>query len=117
MPDLTRDLILETDQSRTAFGAVLKQRFDDTEFEHPITYFSRLVTGSKQNYVAYELEMYAVVRAVDHFRMFLLEKIFLLRTYHAVFCNLFRRDLPPTILVERWILRLSEYTLRIEYRR
>ncbi len=61
--------------------------------------------------------MYAVVRAVEHFRMFLLGKEFLLRTDHAALRNLLRRDLPPTTRVERWILRLSEYTFRIEYQR
>ena len=49
--------------------------------------------------------------------MFLLGKEFLLRTDHAALRNLLRRDLPPTTRVERWILRLSEYTFRIEYKR
>ena len=61
--------------------------------------------------------MYAVVRAVEHFRMFLLGKEFLLRTDHAALRNLLRRDLPPTTRVERWILRLSEYNFHIEYKR
>ncbi len=61
--------------------------------------------------------MYAVVCAVEHFRMFLLGKKFLLRTDHSALRNLLRRDLPPTTRVERWILRLSEYTFQIEYQR
>ncbi len=61
--------------------------------------------------------MYAVVRSVEHFRIFLLGKEFLLRTDHAALRNLLRRDLPPTTRVERWILQLSEYTFRIEYKR
>ena len=96
---------------------MLKQRFDDTGLEHPVGFFSRSLTCSERNYVAYELEMYAVVRAVEHFRMFILGKEFLLRTDHAALRNLLRRDLPPTTRVERWILRLSEYTFRIEYQR
>ena len=117
MPDPQRDFILETDGSRIALGAVLKQRFDDTNLEHPVGFFSRSLTGSERNYVAYELELYAVVRAVEHFRMFLLGREFLLRTDHAALRNLLRRDLPPTTRVERWILRLSEYTFRIEYQK
>ena len=58
-----------------------------------------------------------MVRAVEHFRMFLLEKTFLLRTDHSALCNLLRWDLPQTTRVLRWILRLSEYTFRIEYQR
>ena len=117
MPDPQRDFIVEIDGSRLALGAVLKQKFDDTGVEHPVGFYIRSLTGSKRNYVAYELEMYAVVRAVEHFRMFLLGKEFLLRTDHSALRNLLRRDLPPTIRVERWILRLSEYTFRIEYQR
>ena len=117
MPDPQRDFILETDGSRIAVGAVLKQKFEDTGLEHPVGFFSRALSGSERNYVAYELEMYAVVRAVEHFRMFLLGKEFLLRTDHTALRNLLRRDLPPTTRVERWILRLSEYTFRIEYQR
>ena len=64
MPDPTRDFILENDGSRIALGAVLKQRFEDTGLKHPVGFFSRSLTGSERNYVAYELEMYAVVRAV-----------------------------------------------------
>ena len=117
MPDPQRNFVLETDGSRIALGAVLKQRFDDTNLEHPVGFFSRSLTGSERNYVAYELELYAVVRAVEHFRMFLLGREFLLRTDHAALRNLLRRDLPPTTRVERWILRLSEYTFKIEYQK
>ena len=117
LPDLERPFILETDGSRVAVGAVLKQRFDNTGLEHPVGFFSRALTGSERNYAAYEVKLYAVVRLVEHFRMFLLGKEFLLRTDHAALRNLLRRDLPPTTRVERWILRISEYNFKIEYQR
>ena len=41
----------------------------------------------------------------------------LLRNDHSALRNLLRRHLPQTTRVERWILRLSEYTFRIEYQR
>ena len=115
--DPDRSFILETNDSRTALGAVLKQSFEDSGLEHPVGFFSRALTGSDRNYAAYELELYAIVRAVEHFRMFLLGRKFLLQSDHAALRNLLRRDLPPTSLVERWILRLSEYTFKIEYQR
>ena len=46
MPDPQRDFILETDGSRIALSAVLKQKFDDTGLEHPVGFFSRSLTGS-----------------------------------------------------------------------
>ena len=45
LPDPDRHFILETDGSRVAVGAVLKQRFDDTGLEHPVSFFSRALTG------------------------------------------------------------------------
>ena len=108
---------LETDGIREALGAVLKQKFDDTNLEHPVGFFSRSLTGSERIYVAYELEMYAMVRAVENFRVFLLGREFLLRTDHAALRNLLKRDLPAITRVERWILRLSEYTFRIEHQK
>ena len=96
MPDFQQDFVLETDGSRTAIGAVLKQRFEDTGLEHPVGFFSRALSGPERNYAAYELELYAVVRVVEHFRMFLLGREFLLRTDHAALRNMLRRDLPPT---------------------
>ena len=117
LPDPQRDFILETDGSRIALGSVLKQRFEDTGLEHPVGFFSRALIGSERNYAVYELELYPVVRAVENFRMFLLGCEFLLRTDHAALRNLLCRDLPPTSRVERWILRLSEYNFKIEYKR
>ena len=117
LPDPDRPFILKTDGSRVAVGAVLKQRVDDTGLEHPVGFFSRALTGSERNYAAYEAEPYSMVRAVEHFRMFLLSRKFLFRTDHAAIRNLLRRDLPPTNRVERWILRLSESNFKIEYQR
>ena len=108
---------METDGSRIALGTVLKQKVDDTGLEHQVGFFSSSLTSSERNYDAYEQEMYAVVRAVEHFRMFLLGEEFLLRTDHFAIRNLLRRNLPQTIRVEQRILRLSEYTFKIEYQR
>ena len=96
---------------------MLKERFDDTGLEHQVGFFSRALTGLERNYAAYKVEHYAVVRAVEHLRMILLKKKFLLRTDHAAFRNLLRRDLSPTTSVERLILPLSAYKNKIEYQR
>ena len=64
-------------------------------------FFSRALSGSERNYAAYELEMYAVVRVIEHFRMILLGREFLLLKDHAALAKLLRRNLPPTIRVER----------------
>ena len=55
LPDGEKEFILETDGSKVAVGAVLKQRFDDTGLKHPVGFFSRALSGSERNYAAYEL--------------------------------------------------------------
>lgn len=82
-----------------------------------MSFFSRALTTTERNYSFYELGMFAGVRAVEHFRVYLLGKMFLLRTDHAELVNLLNRDLPPTTRVQKWILQLSEYTFQIEYQR
>ena len=78
---------------------------------------SSALFGSELNYAAYEVELYALVRAVEHIRVFLLGKEFFIRTDHAALRNLVRRDTFQTSRVVRWILRLSEYSFKIEYQR
>ncbi len=117
LPDPDRPFILETDGSRVAVGGVLKQKFEDTGLEDPVGFFSRALTGSERNFAAYDVELYAVVCAVEQFRMFLFGKQFLLRTDNAAPRNLLRRDIPATSRVEQWILRLLEYSFKIEYQR
>ena len=99
-PQLDRNFVHETDASKVRVGAVLKQTFDYI-LEHPVGFFSKSLSGSERKYVVYELEMYEVVRATEHFRMLLLGREFLLRTDHAALAKLLRRDLPPTTKVER----------------
>ena len=115
--DVDGEFILETDGSKLAVGAVLKQRFNDTGLKHPVGFFSRALSGSERNYAAYKLEMYKVVRAVEQFRIFMLGREFLLRTDHPALAKMLRRGLPPTTRVEGWILRLSEYMFRIQHQR
>ena len=117
LPDPERDFVLETDASKVAVGAVLKQYFNSVGGEFPVAFYSRALTITERNYSAYELEMYAVVRAVERFRVYLLGKPFLLRTDHLALKNLLKRDLPPTTRVQKWILRLSEYNFSIEHQK
>ena len=82
-----------------------------------MSFYTKALTGLERNHAAYKIGLYAVVCAVKHFRIFLLDKEFLLRTDHAALRNLLRRDVPLTIWIERWIFSLSEYKFEIEYHR
>lgn len=86
---------------------------------HELAAFNRILHPrshlTEQNHSVYELEMYAVVSPLEHFRVYLLGHEFMLRNDYAVVISLLRRDLPATTRVEKLIQRLSEYNFRIEY--
>ena len=65
------------------------------------TSFFKALTGVERNYAAYEVELYTVIRVVEHFRMCLLGRELLLETNHAALSNFLWRDLPPTTRVKR----------------
>ncbi|GJV15141.1 putative reverse transcriptase domain-containing protein [Tanacetum coccineum] len=48
----------------------------------PVAYFSEKLTGPKSRYTTYDLEFYAVVQAVKHWRHYLFHKEFVLFTNH-----------------------------------
>jgi hypothetical protein len=60
MPDPVRQFILQTDASRIAIGAVLKQYQDNGEL-HPCGYLSHTLTDAEKNYQIYDRELLAVL--------------------------------------------------------
>src|ERR1700744_4667113 len=70
MPDPTKQFILETDASKVACGAVLKQYHTDGEL-HPCGYISHTFTPTEKNYDVYDRELKAVVDAIDTWRQLL----------------------------------------------
>ena len=104
---------LETDASLIALGAVLKQKFP-VGGEYPVSFFSRALTAPERRYSVYERELLAVVRACEHFRVFLLGRPFVVRTDHGAIKKIFTSKLRDSMRVEKWVLRLAEYEFSIE---
>lgn len=101
LPKLELDFVLKTDASTVAVEAVLKKVLSDTNLKHPVAFYSRALTSTEQNFSVHELEMYAVVRAEEHLRVYPLGHEFLLITDHAALKNLLRRDFSPTTRVQK----------------
>jgi hypothetical protein len=53
-----------------AMGAVLLQRKEDGK-KHPIAYYSKTLSAAERNYDVYDLELLAIVNAMDHWRPYL----------------------------------------------
>lgn len=65
-PDQSKPFILATDASYKGVGAVLSQH-DAQERERPVAYFSKKLEKYQLNYTVTELELLAIVLAVQHF--------------------------------------------------
>ena len=68
-PKLEEPFKIEVDVSGYAIRAILIQR-DEKGKWHLIAYFSATLTDAEWNYNIYELEFYAIVRALHHCRQF-----------------------------------------------
>ncbi|CAF0979309.1 unnamed protein product, partial [Brachionus calyciflorus] len=104
---------LETDASDIGLEAVLSQKRDG-EWKS-IAHWSRQLIKSEKNYSATEKEALAFVVAMEHFRVYLYGSDVLVCTNHQPLKWMMNvKDPQPR--VARWIVRLSEYSFRIEYR-
>jgi hypothetical protein len=69
-PILTDLFELEVDTLGFAMGVVLLQKKEDGK-KHPIAYYSKTLSAAEQNYDVYDLELLAIVNALDHWRSYL----------------------------------------------
>ncbi|GFY04216.1 retrovirus-related Pol polyprotein from transposon 412 [Trichonephila clavipes] len=80
-PEIGKQFILDTDASRESIGAALSQEIDG--LERFITYFSKCLSKPEGNYCVTRKEMLAIVKAIEHFHLYINGRRFLLRTDHA----------------------------------
>jgi hypothetical protein len=114
-PILTDPFELEVDASGFAMGAVLLQKKEDGK-KHPIVYYSKTLTAAERNYDVYDLELLAMVSALDHWRQYLAgspHKIIIYSDHQ----NLLYWKEPHKISwwVAREVLMLSEYNFEIRH--
>jgi hypothetical protein len=63
-----KPFILEMDASKWAIGAMLLQKQDDRQI-HPCGYLSHALTQTEQNWQIYDRELYAIIYALDKWKM------------------------------------------------
>ena len=117
-PEVDKAFILTTDASKEGLGAILSQmqtHDEDGPKEVVIAYASKGTKPSERNYGATQLELLAVVWATRHFHHYLVGRKFTLRTDHTSLKWLMNID-NPSGLFARWITRLQEYHMDVEYK-
>lgn len=102
--------VLQTDASKRGLGAVLCVLRDGKE--EPTGYFSRKLTDVQTRYTATELECLAIVKAIEHFEVYLTGRHFTIETDHRALQFLqSARHLNGRLT--RWALRLQMFTYQI----
>ena len=86
LPDFEAPFELHCDASKLGIGAVLSQR------GRPVAYYSEKLVGARGRYSTYDIEFYAVVQAIKHWRHYLAHKEFILFTDHVALKYLGTQD-------------------------
>jgi hypothetical protein len=87
-PNFDKTFYLQTDASKYGVGAVLSQDRDTLATtlrrHHPVVFYSAIFTPIEQNYDAYELEFTRVLKAIEHWRVYLIwtKEPFIIKTDH-----------------------------------
>ncbi|GBG70821.1 hypothetical protein CBR_g8121 [Chara braunii] len=112
VPDPQKPFIVTTDASQYSIGAVLAQQ--DGKKLRPIEYMSKKMSSQKLAKSTYERELYALYKALVHWRHFLLGRFFYLRTDHQTLKWI---KTQPTLsnALKRWIEVIDQYDFKLEY--
>ena len=112
-PTPDHPFILDTDASDVGIGAVLSQIQNGQE--RVIAYFSRTLTAPERNYCVTRRELLAIVKAVEHFHVYLYGRKFTVRSDHSALQWLlnFRN---PEGQTARWLGKLQCYDFLIQHR-
>lgn len=113
-PDLNAPFFVQTDASQVGLGAVLGQIVEGEE--RVVCYASRVLTVDEQAWHSLELELLAVIWALETFRFYLDGREFTVQTDAAGLLWLSKIK-EPTGRLGRWILRLSIYNFRFIHRK
>ncbi|KAL4709763.1 hypothetical protein ACJJTC_004599 [Scirpophaga incertulas] len=106
---------VHTDASAIGYGAVLMQ-VHEGGYKRVVAYFSRLTQGAESKYHSYELETLAVVKALQHFRPYLVGAPFTVVTdCNALKFTQKKKDLLPR--VARWWVYLQDFNFSLDYRK
>lgn len=99
---------LHCDASKTGIGAVLSQQ------NRPIAFFSEKLAGAHSRYSTYDVEFYAVVQAIKHWRHYLFHKNFVLYTNHDALKHLNSQD-KVSSRHAAWVAYLQQFTFVIKH--
>ncbi|GBG88939.1 hypothetical protein CBR_g48550 [Chara braunii] len=112
VPDPQKPFIVTTDASQYGIGAVLAQL--DGKKLRPIEYMSKKMPSKKLAKSTYERELYALYKALVHWRHFFLGRFFYMRTDHQTL-KWIKTQSALSDALKRWIEVIDQYDFKLEY--
>lgn len=109
LPDFELPFELHCDASKLGIGAVLSQQ------SRPVAYFSEKLGGARSRYSTYDVEFYAVVQAIKHWRHYLVHREFILFTDHDALKHL-ESQVKVSSRHASWIAYLQQFTFSIRHK-
>jgi predicted aspartyl protease len=112
--DKSKDIIVKTDCSGFAWGAVLCQVYDGVEM--PVAYASGTLNSSQRNWPTWKREMYGSLKAIEKWRPYLLGNTFTLVTDHKANIYLMDPLQDHSNMINNWKMILSQYRYKVVHR-
>lgn len=109
LPDFTITFELHCDASKLGIGAVLSQQ------SRPVAFFSEKLSGARGRYSTYDVEFYAVVQSIRHWRHYLVHRDFILFTDHDALKHL-DSQVKVSSRHANWIAYLQQFTFTIKHK-
>ena len=112
-PDWTKPFILQSDASAFGLEYVLSQ-INNLGEEHPIAFASKKFSPPEQNYFAIERKALAIVKGIQHYRIYLKGNPFVIQMDHNTLTHLANvKDSHGRLAW--WALSLKHYQFKVEY--
>ena len=115
--DYSKNTELHVDASPFGLGAILTQTTPGKDDTKVIAYASRSLTDTETRYSQIEREALAIVYGIEHFHLYLYGHEFMLITDNKPLELIYQNPKSRTSArLERWCLRLQDYTFQVKYR-
>ncbi|GBG72708.1 hypothetical protein CBR_g12276 [Chara braunii] len=112
LPDPDKPFIVTTDASQYGIGAVLAQQ--EGKKLRSVEYMSKKMPSQKLAKSTYEKELYAIYKALTHWRHYLLGRFFYIRTDHQTLKWMGTQPVLSDVL-KRWIEVIEQYDFETQY--
>lgn len=114
-PEANSKIVIKTDASNVALGAVLEQYNCHNRVYEPLAFFSKKLSKAEQKYSAFDRELLAIYRSIKHFKHFVEGKDFTILTDHKPLTTAIQSKTDRSPRQTRHLEYIAQFTTNIQY--